>query len=965
MISPGVESLEVVVADGERAFAESVVDSLEAVGEAVSADAVTSSDAMFKRVRDSGGSPEVDGVVIGDRLDAPLDNIERLAAERGPTIILLTGTPGDEATISAAVEAGIDDYFSRTTAASQCDLLVERIACERSEESGGSDEWDERQYEQIFNRINDTIAVFDPETGDIVDINETYLDVWGYDDLETIRELGIEGLSATEEGFTEERGREFIREVAETGTTQTVEWVGETKEGKRRWTEAKLTPVEIGGQERVVSIQRDITERRRTARRFAAIVERIDEAIYLSRVDEIAKPPLQPDDASAGFEEIWGQPLEDILQDYDEGLLGPIHPDDADECRALLEKINDDVHAGTVSGRYSIEFRIERPEGAIRWVEADLYPTEWETGPLRVVLVNRDITERKEREQRIASFHEATRELTAADSREMACRQAVTAAETVLGFPLVSTHLYDEGSGELSPVAATSRLEENTTDLPSFGPGESLPWQVFVEGESVTSSEPSTEIYGPGLSGPDIVLSLGTQGVMLVGAPEKSFDSEDIELAQVLAATLEAALNHVAGERALAEREQELRLQQERAERFKTLNTVIRDIEQATVDQSSRAGIEDAVCQRLTDIDVHELVWFAEPTVQEDELRVRTKAGEGDTYVDALRLDLDTGAGMHPAVSAYQNAETQVVENVATDRSGGRWRKTALRYGVQSVITVPVRYEGTVHGVLTVGSEEPATFDESTRDVFTELGRSIGYAISVAERERALESEGTVELEFAVGDEGLFAVRATDSADCRVSLERTIRRTGGDFSTFYVVEGIQPDEAVRIADTTPSIENAQVISEEDTTGLIEVTRPTWFGSVFTDYGAVLRRATAENGEATVVVEAPQGTDVRTLHERFQDQYPDVELVAQRQRERTNRSLFEIQDILQEELTERQWEAFQTAYSAGYFEWPREASGETVADLLDVTQPTFNKHLRLAEQKAVELLMERGYPNSGG
>ena len=47
---------------------------------------------------------------------------------------------------------------------------------------------------------------------------------------------------------------------------------------------------------------------------------------------------------------------------------------------------------------------------------------------------------------------------------------------------------------------------------------------------------------------------------------------------------------------------------------------------------------------------------------------------------------------------------------------------------------------------------------------------------------------------------------------------------------------------------------------------------------------------------------------------------------------------------------------ETAYSAGYFEWPRESSGEAVADLLDITQPTFNKHLRAAEREAFSLLL---------
>ena len=40
---------------------------------------------------------------------------------------------------------------------------------------------------------------------------------------------------------------------------------------------------------------------------------------------------------------------------------------------------------------------------------------------------------------------------------------------------------------------------------------------------------------------------------------------------------------------------------------------------------------------------------------------------------------------------------------------------------------------------------------------------------------------------------------------------------------------------------------------------------------------------------------------------------------------------------------------------GYFDWPRESSGEEVAAALDITQPTVNKHIRLGERGIFELL----------
>jgi predicted DNA binding protein len=110
-----------------------------------------------------------------------------------------------------------------------------------------------------------------------------------------------------------------------------------------------------------------------------------------------------------------------------------------------------------------------------------------------------------------------------------------------------------------------------------------------------------------------------------------------------------------------------------------------------------------------------------------------------------------------------------------------------------------------------------------------------------------------------------------------------------------------------------------------------------------------------------VVEAPQAVDVRALVTAFLDRYPGLDLDAQRTRERSIRTLLELQDALSEQLTPRQRETLETAYSAGYFDWPRESSGEEIAELLGITQPTFNKHLRAAERKTFSMLLNREFP----
>jgi DNA-binding CsgD family transcriptional regulator len=212
-----------------------------------------------------------------------------------------------------------------------------------------------------------------------------------------------------------------------------------------------------------------------------------------------------------------------------------------------------------------------------------------------------------------------------------------------------------------------------------------------------------------------------------------------------------------------------------------------------------------------------------------------------------------------------------------------------------------------------------------------------------------------------------------------VALERTVRRSSGAFGAFYTVEGADPEQVVDEIASLGGVADVTLVSADASaeTCLVEVETSSWFGTVFAEHGAVVRTAEAVGGAgdtdgddgdgdgdggARLVVEAPQAADIRALVTSFRERYPGTELVAQRTRERSVQTLLELQDLLGEQLTERQLETLETAYSAGYFDWPRESSGQEIAALLDITQPTFNKHLRTAERKTFSMLLNREYPD---
>jgi predicted DNA binding protein len=50
---------------------------------------------------------------------------------------------------------------------------------------------------------------------------------------------------------------------------------------------------------------------------------------------------------------------------------------------------------------------------------------------------------------------------------------------------------------------------------------------------------------------------------------------------------------------------------------------------------------------------------------------------------------------------------------------------------------------------------------------------------------------------------------------------------------------------------------------------------------------------------------------------------------------------------------------EAAFFAGYFEWPRDVSGEDLAESLGVSSPTFHQHLRNAQRKLLDAVLGEG------
>jgi PAS domain S-box-containing protein len=571
----------------------------------------------------------------------------------------------------------------------------------------------------------------------------------------------------------------------------------------------------------------------------------------------------------------------------------------------------------------------------------------------------RDITTRKERERALSTVHDTARQMLSAESRVEAARSL--AEDVVDGLPVdgAACYLFDSTDSVLRPMAVTSAFAESHGPLPALSPDtNTLVGRTFVRGDiahfdDVRRSERltnrTTDVRAAAF------VPVGDHGVLVIGCDEQGgIDEVTVELADLFAATAEAGLDRIDRESALRERDETLQRRNVRLVELDRTNDIIREIDRALVRAETREEIDRAVCDRLTSAGRFALAWIGERTATGVE--VRACAGTEQGYLDALPDTVDATA--EPTYETMRTDEPRTVSNVAADPRGEEWRVEALSRGFQSVISVPLQYEGATYGTLTVYATEANAVDGPIDSVLVELGGTIASAIGSVRRRDALLGGTVTELVYGTTDEDCLLYDLAERTDSELVVAGGIERLDDRVLVFVTVERGSVESVARTAREFVAVDEARPITVDEDGGTLqlELSGP-FIGTVLADHGAMLRRFAADPTDATLAVTVPASTDVRTVNEVVSGWYDRFELRSRQQRSDGRPTGQKIRSRLTDRLTDRQLEAARTAYHSGYFESPRETTGEEVAETLGVSPTAFYQLNRKAERKLYSFLFD--------
>jgi len=719
------------------------------------------------------------------------------------------------------------------------------------------------------------------------------------------------------------------------------------------WVEGRIHPSESG-----LSVYfRDVTEqkkREQELKRYETIVETVEEGIYV--VDE------------DGYYTFVNEEVASLFDLSPEEMIG-LHTSDV-------------VGEGTTTVGQQVDQKLREGDNDAMTVEVELTDNTDETivaettftllpdsDPRERVGVVRDVTDRKERErelhQRVRQQETVTelgrRALEDRDLDDLMAEAAEQVADTldndyckVLDLDQEAEELllrqgvgWDDGivgSATVSAVAADSQAA-----------------YTLDSGDPVVVEDLTTETR---FSGPDLLTDHDVRsGISVVIGPvedpwgilgthdtdRREFSDHDANFVQSVANILSTAIERHRNERELRRRRQQLAT-------LNYLNEVFRDITDAVIDQSSRAEIESIVCERLTDVSAYELAWIGEGDSPSGTIDLCEKAGQTGYLEDAeILLDPDNVKGERPTSNALRTGEMQTVDDIRADPRFDPWRELAEEYGFRSSAAIPIVHEGMKYGVLNVYADRPRAFEGQERSVIQHLGEIIGHAIAATQRKRALASDEMAEVEFHVPD--IFSSLAdVGPPDGRITFETTVP-LGNDW---YLLFGTATEAAVEdlreLCGEVPFWEDVTVRDGDGESQFeLRMSEAPVIEAV-ASLGGFVEQVVIEDGDCGITVHLSPTADVRQLRDAVREVYSDAEMVTRRQVTHPADTPQRVSEEIEEALTDRQQAALKAAYYAGFFEWPREASGEEIAESLGIAPPTFSQHLRKAEKKVFSSIL---------
>jgi CheY-like chemotaxis protein/predicted DNA binding protein len=560
-------------------------------------------------------------------------------------------------------------------------------------------------------------------------------------------------------------------------------------------------------------------------------------------------------------------------------------------------------------------------------------------------------------EMGFTQLYETATDLLGVTSEEEAAQIVVSRTRDIIGLPEIVLYAFDSETNAFRPLAASGTADHE----PIPADDDSLVSSAFFTEETVVCDDDTNPEAGSDatIDGKAVFVPLGDHGVLRAGDTVGGvFDTQTRRITELLGATIRTAFDRLTYETELEDRQRDLEQQTVQLEQMNRLTELSQKIHEQVLRADSRSEIEQAVCDQLVASDICSFAWIGEYESDTERVTPRTWAGTDRGFLEESRTPSNE-TPPPPAVQTARTNEQTLDNNIADGLSGKGWQRRLLERGFQSVVSIPLSYQQLSYGILTVYAETPDVFDLPTQSVLEEVSDTVGYAINSIETKQGLVADRAVEIQLEATESDDILHRIAAVVDAEVTFEGIVPQGDSTCIVFFSADA-QPEEVGTCSDVLPRIQRLECLTDTEDRSLFEarVSGPQLALTVAEQGGAPqLLRSDGETLE--IQLEVPQTVDIRQLISELRRSCPDIELVSRHKQERGVQTRESFYSELTSQLTPRQFEVLLAAFYSGFYQSPRDKTGQEIADTLDISQPTFSHHLRVAVRKLLEQLFSEG------
>ncbi len=418
----------------------------------------------------------------------------------------------------------------------------------------------EERYRTVFEQVAVGV-VHTARDGRILNVNPKFCELSGYTRSEALT-LDIQQLIHPDDGQRSADARARLLRGEITAFEKDIRLI--RRDDALLWARVTTSVIrDAGGRPlHFMSVVHDISaqvlaeqERRETELRFRQVTENINEVFWLT--DPSMSEILY---ISPAYETVWGRRVADLYLSPRDWILA-IHPDDR-------HRVSEAALTIRVGGTYDEEYRIVRPDGAVRCIRDRGFPVRGEDGAvIRLAGVSEDVTERRRAEEGIHRLNRVYAVLSGinalivrASDRDLLLRDACRVAVDAGGFSVAWSGLFDPVSNAFRPVAWEGVDEQYMASVaetlrdPTRSPfldralREKRP-AISTDPEHDPDVRMKTEILAQGsraIVALPLVVSDRAVGLLALHSRDPGlFDEEEMKLLLELAADISFALDHI------------------------------------------------------------------------------------------------------------------------------------------------------------------------------------------------------------------------------------------------------------------------------------------------------------------------------------------------------------------------------------------------------------------------------------